>query len=187
MSEDLFFLLFTWFWVKIRTKFEWRPIFFWSSPDFGQKFGLNISGDRFLYKFSAGTKNDFTAWAAIRFGGGPVSTFVPPGKISLWGPARRLILRKSRPGLSCVIKSNLSLYSLFYAEACNEFAMPTSASLRPGNTAAFEMSQRWRNVGNIVSDLTGPRVEPQTFHSRDERVTARPTGWLVVQSFHWNA
>ena len=37
---------------------------------------------------------------------------------------------------------------------------PISASLRPGNTAPFEeMSQRWRAVGNTVSDLTGPRLE----------------------------
>ena len=40
---------------------------------------------------------------------------------------------------------------------------PISASLRPDNTASFEeMSQRWRAVGNSVSDLTGPRFEPQT-------------------------
>ena len=62
-------------------------------------------------------------------------------------------------------------------QACNEFAGPISASLRPGNTAPFEeMSQRWRAIGNTVSDLTGPRFEPQTSRSRDERVTARPTG-----------
>ena len=49
--------------------------------------------------------------------------------------------------------------------------------IAPGNTASFEeMSQRWRVVGNTVSDLTGPRFEPQTSRSRDERVTARPTG-----------
>ena len=44
------------------------------------------------------------------------------------------------------------------------------------------MSQRWRAVGNTVSDLTGPRFEPQTSHlpravgNRDKRATARPTG-----------
>ena len=65
---------------------------------------------------------------------------------------------------------------------CNEFAGTISASLRPGNTAPFEeMSQRWRAVGNTVSDLTGPRFEPQTSRSRDKRVTARPTG-----RFHWS-
>ena len=74
------------------------------------------------------------------------------------------------------IKSNLSLYSLYYAEACNEFAGPISASLRLSNTAPFEeMLQRWQTVGNTVFDLTGPRFKPQTSRSRDERVTARLT------------
>ena len=82
-------------------------------------------------------------------------------------------------------KSNLSLYSLDYAEACNELAGPISASLRPGNTAPFEeMSQRWRAVGNTVSDLTGPRFEPQTSRSRDKRVTARPKNiFLYKQNY----
>ena len=52
--------------------------------------------------------------------------------------------------------------------------------MRLGNTAPFEkMSQRWRAVGNTVSDLTGPRFGPQTSRSKDERVTARPTNWSV--------
>ena len=38
------------------------------------------------------------------------------------------------------------------------------------------MSQRWRSVGNTVCDLTGPRFEPQTSRSRDERLNTRPTG-----------
>ena len=38
------------------------------------------------------------------------------------------------------------------------------------------MSQRWRAVGNTVSDLTGPRFELQASRSRDERVTAQPIG-----------
>ena len=43
-----------------------------------------------------------------------------------------------------------------------------------GNTTLFEkMSQRWRAVGNTVSDLTSPRFEPQTSRSRHERVTTR--------------
>ena len=46
-----------------------------------------------------------------------------------------------------------------------------------GNTAPFQdMLQRWRAVGKTVSDLTGPRLEPPTSRSRDERITARPTG-----------
>ena len=51
---------------------------------------------------------------------------------------------------------------------------PIFASLHPGNTARFkEMLQRWRAVGNTVSDLTGPRFEPQTSRSKDKRVTVR--------------
>ena len=37
-----------------------------------------------------------------------------------------------------------------------------------------EILQRFRAVGNTVSDLTGPRFEPQPYRSRDEHVTARP-------------
>ena len=36
------------------------------------------------------------------------------------------------------------------------------------------LSQQWLAVGSTVFDLTGPRFEPQTSRSRDERVTARP-------------
>ena len=82
--------------------------------------------------------------------------------------------------ISCFIyetyKSSLSLYSLYYADSCNEFAGPIFKSLRPGNTAYFEeMPQRLRAVGNTASDLTGPRFEPQTSRSKDELVSARPT------------
>ena len=49
-----------------------------------------------------------------------------------------------------------------------------------GNRALFEEKlQRWRAVSNTVSDLTGPRFEPQTSRLRDERVIARLTGWLL--------
>ena len=95
----------------------------------------------------------------------------------------------SAKGLHCVALvetralSNFSLYSLYYAEVCNEFARSVSASLRPGNTTPFEMSRRWRAVGNTVSDLTGPRFEPQTSCSRDERVTHDQLAgcqWIVM-------
>ena len=81
----------------------------------------------------------------------------------------------------CQSNQNLSLYSLYYVEACNKFARPISASLRPGNIAPFkEMSQRWLAVGSSVCDMTSSRIEPQTSHSRDECVTARPTGRSLV-------
>ena len=97
---------------------------------------------------------------------------------SIWSLTNSILPMKCLESKYCkTSKSNLSLYSLYYSEECNEFARPISASLRPGNTAPFqEMSRLWRAVGNTVSDLTGPRFEPQTSHSRDERVTARPAG-----------
>ena len=79
-------------------------------------------------------------------------------------------------------KSNLSLYSLYYAEACNKFAGPISASLRPVNTASFEeMLLRWLAVGKTWFILTCPRCEPQTSRSRNESVTARATCWSFAE------
>ena len=84
-----------------------------------------------------------------------------------------------------IIKSNLSLYPLYYAKACNEFAGPISALLRQRYSATFEdMSQGWRAVGNIMSDLTFQKFNSQTFRFRDECVTVRPTGrFLRIISF----
>ena len=42
------------------------------------------------------------------------------------------------------------------------------------------MLQRWRTIDNAVSDLTGLRFEPQTSHSRDERVAAWFSGFVSV-------
>ena len=73
--------------------------------------------------------------------------------------------------------SNLSLYLLYYAEAKDEFAGSISASLRPGSIVPFEkMFQRWQHC--VRFDLPGPRFEARTSRSRDERVTAPPTGRL---------
>ena len=54
-------------------------------------------------------------------------------------------------------RSNLLLCSMYYAESCNEFARPISASLRMGNKTSFKKtSQRWLAVGNTVSNSTSP-------------------------------
>ena len=51
---------------------------------------------------------------------------------------------------------------------------PSPRQYALGNTSSFsEMSQQWQAVGYTVSDLSGPRFEPQ---SSDKRITARPTG-----------
>ena len=82
--------------------------------------------------------------------------------------------RLERKNFFLQIKSNFSLYSLYYAKACNKFLGPISASLRLGNEAPFEeLLQRWRGVGNTVSDLTSARFEPRTSHSRDEHNTVK--------------
>ena len=89
------------------------------------------------------------------------------------------------------IKSNtVLLYSLYYAQTYDEFTKFISASLRLGNLAAFEeMSQWWRAVGNILSDLTGPRFEPQTSRSVTNAFPldqladlVKNTGWGIVCS-----
>ena len=40
----------------------------------------------------------------------------------------------------------------------------------------------WQPLGNSVPDLTCPRFEPQTYHSRDKLTTARPTcrGIIII-------
>ena len=72
------------------------------------------------------------------------------------------------------IKSNLSLYSLHYVEACNEFTGPFFASLHLRQHSS-------RNATPLTAlcpiRTKNPRFEPQTYRSRDERVTARPTGF----------
>ena len=60
------------------------------------------------------------------------------------------------------IKSNLSLYSLYYDEACDEFAGP---SPRHCAGAPLLHSKKCRSGGNTVSNLTGPRFEPQISRS----------------------
>ena len=53
---------------------------------------------------------------------------------------------------------------------------PIFAFLCPGNTVPSEdMTQRWQAVGNIETDLTGRKTEPQTCSYSDARVAARPT------------
>ena len=64
------------------------------------------------------------------------------------------------------IKLNLSLYSLYYVERARTTPLPLK------NVAAVASRSA---VGNTVSDLTGPRFEPLTSRSRDERISARAT------------
>jgi len=47
-------------------------------------------------------------------------------------------------------KPNLSLYSAYYAEACNEFAVPNSASQSQDNTATCVYVEAVANLCNAV-------------------------------------
>ena len=47
----LLFLASTKFWAKNRTKFEWGPVCFWSSPNFRQKIGLILGKPIFILIF----------------------------------------------------------------------------------------------------------------------------------------
>ena len=96
-------------------------------------------------------------------------------------PKQPFSVRANKAVSSNESKSNLLLYSLYYSEASNKFAGPSSASLHLGYTAPFEeMLQLWRAVSNTVSDLTGSRFEPLTSRSRETRY--RSTNWPVLNS-----
>ena len=64
---------------------------------------------------------------------------------------------------------NSSLYQLYYAQTCNEFARPFATTLRLGNTVPFkEKSQPWCAIGKSVFDLTGPGFESLTSRTKTE-------------------
>ena len=55
----------------------------------------------------------------------------------------------------------------------------SSIRISPPNCARatqLHLKKCRRGVGNTVSDLTGPRFEPQTSRSRDEHTTTSSTG-----------
>ena len=89
--------------------------------------------------------------------------------------------------MSRQIKSNLSLNSLLYYEACNEFVGPFFASLRLVNAAPFEeMLQRWRAVRNTVSDLPARdlNLKPPTPETNelllDQNIFPESKHWLYL-------
>ena len=47
------------------------------------------------------------------------------------------------------------------------------------------MLQRWRALGNTFSYLTGPRFEPQTYRSRDERIIPLDQLFIVIVNSHF--
>ena len=81
------------------------------------------------------------------------------------------------------IKIKSSLYSLYCAETFNEFTGPITSLRVAGNIALYEkISQRWRAVGNSLSNLTGPRFEPQTYLLQ-RRMRYYSINWPRLPSF----
>ena len=77
------------------------------------------------------------------------------------------------------IKSNLSLYLLYYAYARNELTGPSPRHCAQATQLFLKKCwQEWRAVGKSVSNLTCSGFELQTSRSKDVRVTARPTSWF---------
>ena len=78
------------------------------------------------------------------------------------------------------IKSFITLAVMYYVEARNEFAEVHFRVIVPtGNTAlSEEMLQDGESLVTL-HDLISPRFEPQTFRSKDECVTARPSGYFI--------
>ena len=71
-----------------------------------------------------------------------------------------------------LIKIDILLYSLNYAEACNEFEGPIFELLQSGNAASLEESiaavaSRWQRYVRF----NRPRFELQVSRSRGERAT----------------
>ena len=65
-------------------------------------------------------------------------------------------------------KIKSSLYSRYYAEACNEWGGVHLHSLAPGHYNFEDTSQRCGTVGNSVFDLIGPGIELQVSHTNSD-------------------
>ena len=77
------------------------------------------------------------------------------------------------------IKIKFSLYSPYYAEACNELRGPSprlSAWATQLRRNAATVASRWRHC----ADLTGPGIEPQTSRTDSVRLATELTAGFVL-------
>ena len=58
--------------------------------------------------------------------------------------------------------------------------------LAPEQHSSEGTSKRWRAIGDSVSDLTGPRFEPQIFRTDSNVLTSEITGWFGRGSVECN-
>ena len=75
--------------------------------------------------------------------------------------------------LGIIIKKS-SLYSWYYAQACNEWR-DSSPIRNAWPTQLRETSQRWRAVGDTAPDLTDQGIEPQTSRTDSDALIAQPS------------
>ena len=80
------------------------------------------------------------------------------------------------PKLVLTSNQNILLNPLYYAKACNEFAMLISTSLRRRKTAPFEEMMQ---LGEPLATLY-----PNSL-SRDERIVAQPTGRFIIMKIRF--
>ena len=75
----------------------------------------------------------------------------------------------------------------YHAEECNERRGP-SPQLSARATQLQQTSQRWRAVGDAVSDLTDPRLEPCTYRAIVMSLTTTLTAWfhIVIHTYNVN-
>ena len=96
---------------------------------------------------------------------------VPPGHVADKVPVINKTFRASNQ-----IKS--SLYSPYYAEACNELRGPSprlSAWATQLRRNAATVASRWRHC----ADLTGPGIEPQTSRTDSVRLATELTAGYI--------
>ena len=105
----------------------------------------------------------------------PISALMKSGRRCFYAHNRQLYELKSAHMLQ--IKS--SLYSRYYAEACNEWRDPSprrsawAPQLRR-NVAA--VASRWRHC----ADLIGPGIEPQTFRTESVGLATELTAGVLI-------
>ena len=89
-------------------------------------------------------KNDLTAWVPIRLGS-PVSTFVPPEKFSLWGPAYC-----SRIKRSCKTPTTVFRYQQTQQKKRSTMAAPVSSVVSKTNGLSIALSFTTLNVTGVT-------------------------------------
>ena len=126
-------------------------------------------GDDFLFCSSPGDRQKTrSCWEIPRFSANP--SYAPN--------CRKVFFKKRNAKMMLKKKIKSSLYSPYYAEACNELRGPSP------RLSAWATQLR-RNVATVASrwqhyvDLTGPGIEPQTSLTDSVRLATELTDALI--------